>query len=432
MLIENIKLIFKKRTIGQAAYVYAGSVINGLSLFALNIVLARFLTQEHFAIFSLSVLVLSTVAEMSDFGLNGGLLRFAPYYIATNQASKLNQLVKIIWQWRLSLSVFLTIGCLLFAGPLSLYIFNQPQVRDYFAFAAFGIGGIIMLGFLATFLQSQQRFFYNASLQSLKGVLRLLLVLGLALFGIKNIYIYLAIYICVPWILFLMHYKVLPKDFRKTVINNDEKSALHAQLAKFSFWLTVASFTSIIAARVDQIMISRLLTLADVAMYTVAYQLIQFFPLIYSSIASVLTPKISALSDKAQLAGFVKKTFIWTSSLTVIVALFIYPSQYLINILFGAKYAQAMPVYLVLAYSLILNILAIPFSLTINVFNRTYLVALAGIFQIILSVVGNLILIPAYGVMGAAYTFALGIAASLLYSTICAIFLIKRTEVRIN
>ncbi len=432
MLISNIKLIFKKRAIGQAIYVYVGSIVNGLSLFALNVVLARFLTQDNFAIFSLSVLVLSTVAEMSDFGLNGGLLRFAPYYLATNQTNKLNQLIKTIWQWRVSLSIFLTAGCLLLAAPLSAYVFNQSQVKDYFAFASLGIGGIIMLGFLATFLQSQQRFFYNASLQSLKGALRLLLVIALALFGVKNIFVYLTVYICVPWVLFLMNYKVLPANFRKTTIDDEEKRILHNQLAKFSFWLTVASFTSIIAARVDQIMISRFLTLADVAIYTVAYQLIQFFPLIYTSISSVLTPKISALSDKVQLVAFVKKTFIWTLSLALIVALFVFPSQYLISMLFGAKYAQAMPVYLVLAYSLVLNILTVPFSLTVNVFNKTYLVAFAGIFQFALSIFGNLIFIPIYGVMGAAYTFALGIVASLLYSMVCAIFLIKRTEIRVN
>jgi len=102
-IVEWVKIIFKKRALHQTGYVAVGSLINGLSLFALNIALARALNHELFGIFSLSVLMLLTVAELSDFGLNLGLLRFAPYYLATNQLDKLKQLIKTIWRWRISL-----------------------------------------------------------------------------------------------------------------------------------------------------------------------------------------------------------------------------------------------------------------------------------------------------------------------------------------
>ena len=410
---------------------YAGSLVNGLSLFALNIILARSMSPSLFGIFSISILVLSTVAEMSDFGLNAGLLRFAPYYISTNQTDKLKQLIKTIWQWRVSLTIVLTLGGVVLSRPLAEYVFGQPQVAGYVAFASLGVGGVILLGFIATYLQAKQRFFYNASLQSLKGFLRLLIVGILALFGVDNLFVYLSVYIFVPWILTLTNYGVLPPDFRTVVVEDEVKNKLHSQLAKFSFWLTLSSLMSIFASRVDQVMVSKLMGLANVAIYSVAYQLIQFFPLIYNSISSVLTPKMSSLTDKASVVVFIKRTFKWVLLAAFAVSILIYPSQYLITLFFGQKYISSMPVYLVLAYSLMLNILVIPFSLAITVFNRTNLVALSGLLQLVVSVAANMAFIPIFGVMGAAYAFGLGIIVSLLYNMACAVYLIKKKDLTV-
>src|SRR3990167_4124484 len=122
---EWIQSIFRKRALHQTAFVTVGSLINGVSLLVLNIVLARALSQEAFGIFALAVLALSTIAEISDFGLNLGLLRFAPYYIATNQTDKLKQLVKTIWRWRVALTWIFTVGGIILSYPVARYLFGQ-------------------------------------------------------------------------------------------------------------------------------------------------------------------------------------------------------------------------------------------------------------------------------------------------------------------
>ncbi len=425
---ERIQSILKKRALHQTAFVTVGSLINGVSLLVLNIVLARALSQELFGIFSLSVLALSTMAEISDFGLNAGLLRFAPYYIATNQTEKLKQLVKTIWRWRVTLTWVLTVGGIIFSYPLAKYLFGQPKIALYLAYSFLGIGGVILLGFLATFLQSKQRFFYQASVQSLKGFVRLVIVVILAIFGVKNLFAYLSVYIFVPWVLFLMNYGVFPEKFRKTQIDKEVKSNLHSQLAKFSFWLTVSSLLAIAGGKIDQVMISHYLGLENVAIFTVAWQLIQIFPVLYGSISSVLMPKISGLQNKADLVVFVKRVFKWVLVGTIGVAIFIFPSQYLINFLFGQKYMAAMPIYLILAYGFLLNILAIPFSMAVTIFNKTHIMAIGAFFQTALLVICNLIFIPRYGIMGVAYTYIISLVGNFVWNTVWAFYLIKKKD----
>ncbi|TSC85034.1 MAG: Polysaccharide biosynthesis protein CapF [Parcubacteria group bacterium Gr01-1014_13] len=425
---ERIQSIFKKRALHQTAFVTVGSLINGVSLLVLNIILARALSQEFFGIFSLSVLALSTMAEISDFGLNMGLLRFAPYYIATNQTDKLKQLLKTVWRWRVALTWILTLGGIVLSYPLAKYLFGQAKIAPYLAYSFLGIGGVILLGFLATYLQSNQRFFYQASVQSLKGFLRLLIVIILALAGVRNLFVYLSVYIFVPWILFLVNYGVFPDKFRKVEVDQEVKSNLHSQLAKFSFWLTISSLMAIAGGKIDQVMISHYLGLEQVAVFTVAWQLIQIFPVVYGSISSVLMPKISALVNKTELIAFVKRVFKWVLVGTIGIALLIYPSQYLINFLFGQKYVAAMPVYLILAYGFLLNILAIPFSMTVTIFNKTHIMAIGAFFQLVLLVICNLVFIPRYGIMGVAYTYIISLVANFLWNLIWAFFLIKKKD----
>jgi len=427
-LVGRVQTILKKKALHHTSIVAAGSLINGASLFALNVVLTRSLSQDLFGIFSLSVIALSTVAEMSDFGLNLGLLRFAPYYIATQQTDKLKQLIKTIWNWRVNLAGILTILGITLAYPVAKYIFGQTEVTPYIAYSFLGIGGVILIGFVATYLQSSQQFFRQASVQALKGILRLLTVVVLAFFSVKNLYAYLSAYIFVPWLLFAVNYGVLPERFRQVTIDKEIKDKLHAQLARFSLWLTVSSLLTIGVGKLEQVMISHYLGLAEVATYTVAWQLVQAMPVVYGSINSVLMPKVSGLASKTELVAFVRRISKWILFGTIGIAVLIFPSQYLITLLFGQKYSPAIPVYLVLAYSLLFNVISIPFSLAITAFNRTHIMALAGIFQLILFTGSNYLLIPRFGIQGAAIAFAISNCTQFFWNVGWATYLVKNKD----
>lgn len=422
---------FKKASLHQVFFVYLGFLLNGTSLFLVNIFLGRILEKNLFGIFALSILVLSTVAEMSDFGLNGGLLRFAPYYIAQKEENKLKQLVKTIWQWRVWLSVILTCAGVVFSPFLAMYIFNNPEITKYLAFSFLGVGGVVLVGFTSTYLQARQKFLTNSLVQSLKGLLRLILVLVCYACGVQNVFIYLLIYIAVPWVLFLYSYKYLPNGFRVVEIEDETKRSMHAQLAKFSFWLTIWSLSAILASRIDQVMLSRLMGLDKVAVYAIAFQFVYIYSLILQSVTAVLMPKINGLQTKGELWLFSKRILLWIVPLILFLIPIIFISQYVVSYIFGAKYVESIPVYMVLSYSMLISLIGIPASLIITVFNKTKLVAYSGFLQLIVNLLLNIILIPRFGVMGAAYTFGLGVLVSLVYNLVCAIFLFKREKLSV-
>lgn len=423
--------LLRKKALRDVSLVYLGAILNSMSLFLINVILSRSFEKEWFAIFSLAVLALGTIAEMSDLGLNGSLLRFVPFYRQNNQPEKMKQVVKIIWRWRVSLSVILTLGGVALSYPIAKYIFNQPQITDYLAFSLLGIGGVILLGFVSTYLQASQEFFKNSLIQSLKGLLRLALTAIFVFSGLNDIYLFLLVYISIPWILLFVYYHVLPRDLEKTRIDAETKKQLHGQIANFSFWLTIWSLSAILASRVDQIMLSNLLGLEKVAVYTIAFQFIYLYSIGSQSITSVLMPKYNSLRSKEEIAALTKRLMKWLVPAILILFLVIPPSRHLITLVFGDKYADSIPVYLILSYSMAINLLNIPLSLIITTFNKTKLVAISGFIQLIINAGLNLLLIPKFGVIGAGLTFTLGIIFSIVYNSICSSYLIKREEIKI-
>jgi O-antigen/teichoic acid export membrane protein len=390
------------------------------------------LDQEWFGIFTLSILVLTTVAEMSDLGLNGGLLRFAPYYIANKQTEKLKQLLKLIWKWRIYLSLILTIGGIALSWPIARYIFNQVNLTPYIAFSFVGVGGVVLLGFVVTYLQAAQKFKSNSVINALKGLCRLAIVLVLIFCGINNLYLILSAYIYIPWALFFVAFKFLPQDFLRVNISEEDRKIIGKQLSGFSFWLAVWSLSSIIAGRIDQAVLSGLLGLSSVAIYAVAFQFIYFFSLGSQAITAVLMPKVNSLSDKKQL-----KQFLWMAAkriipIIIVGLILIYPSKYLILLFFGDKYMQSMASYVILGSAMLISFVSIPLSIGLMFFNKTKLVAVSGFLQLIANLVFNFLLIPILGVEGAAWTFFIGVIISIIYNMIVFIYLYKKESVVIN
>lgn len=425
---NRLRTLVTTKALQQTAFVYAGSLLNAASLFALNVLLARSLDQYNYGIFSLSILVLMTIAELTDFGLNASILRFAPHYIAQRENHKLKQLLFTVWRWRLSFTAVLTIGTIVTAPWVARLVLGQSAVSPYLMYSALGIGGVVLLGFVSTFLQASQRFYLNAALQSLKGLLRLGIVLVLYYCGVRTLFAYVSAYIVVPWLLGLWSMHTLPSDFRKVRLEDNDRKVIHNQVAKFSFWVTLSTFLGLLASRIDHVMVSHFLGLSQVAVFTVAWQFIQFFPLIYNAITAVLMPKFATAPDRASLGKMVRRTVRFVSVGVILALLYIYPSKYLIAWMFGEQYVSAMPVYMILAAGYALNIFIVPFSLVISVFNRTQLFVVTGVIQMVTTVVGNVLFIPTFGVIGAAYTFAVAMIVQLCVTVGIAAYLLKKKE----
>ncbi len=425
-MFQVLRNTFQLKAFRDVSVVYIGSFVNNVALFATNLVLARSTSQEAFGMFGLALLVLGAVTDLSDFGLNAAFLRFASYYYAQHEESKLKVLVKLMWRWRLFLTLCITLGGLLLSGVLARHLYHEEALTPYFQLAFLGVGGVILSAAISVYLQATQRFLAAARVNAIKGTLRFVFVAGLVFCGVLDLRLLLLAYITVPWLVTLGTLPQLPKGFSRTIIPSEEVAIMRQKLFSFSVWVMIWSFLIIIASRVDQTLISRYLSVKDVAIYSAGMQLIVFYTYMLQSLTTVLAPKMSAKATVLEMQTLLKAMYRKIIPLVICLALFIYPSKVFLPLLFGPEYAASMNVYVILSYSILLNFLALPWSLMISALNATKVLAIGGVLQLAITIGANMVLIPQFGVIGASFSFFGTVFLMNVYTVVAAEYVRRR------
>ncbi len=419
-----MKEFLQRDVIRHTMIVYGGSFINSAALFLANVIVARLLSVESMGVFTIALLTLGAVTEMSDVGLNAGLTRFVPVFEVHQSRAKLQWLFHTVRRFRIWFSIGITsVGCI-FSSAIAEHIFHRPEIASMLRISFLGVGGVILLGFAVTYLQASQRFVLSSTFNAVKGISRLLFVLALYVYGNTSVLVLLAGYILLPWALAVIAYSFIPQEVRKQIPSLDisEVQTLRSELFHFSSFMTLWSVVAIIASRVDQVMISRYMTLEDVALYGVAMQCTLGLSLLSQAITTVLAPRLHRLESFSDVQKLIRKTFLCLCPLLGVLFCIIYPTQWLLPIFFGESYRSAMHVYLWLMYSMAFTFISIPFYLLLTYFRKTHIIAYSALFQLALVIVLNTSLIPRFGLIGAGMTFALVTFLVQLYTMSFALY----------
>lgn len=187
--------------------------------------------------------------------------------------------------------------------------------------------------------------------------------------------------------------------------NTPGQMAALSELFRFSKWVMLSFIATSLISRLDVFMLSHYRNAGDVGLYAAAFQLATVFPLIIGAVSTVLLPRLSRLTEPAQIRRFVQRTL----SMSALIAAALLPillfSRELIMLLFGQRYVSSIPTFQILFVAFLIAILANPVSLTLYTLDRAWLITVTNFVQLVLTFVLNLILVPTYGSTGAAITF---------------------------
>lgn len=175
----------------------------------------------------------------------------------------------------------------------------------------------------------------------------------------------------------------------------------------------------------DTLLLGRFRSAEEVGVYSVLTTLLMPATIVSTSIGQMFAPRVSvedARGDRAALAAMLKRVTHWNTavSLPFFAALAVVPVALLS--LFGSAYAAGAAALAVLAIGQLLNTAAGPLGLVINMSGRQYLTMTNNALVAGLNVVGCLLLIPRFGMTGAAVSTA---------SALLLVNAIKLVEVRL-
>jgi O-antigen/teichoic acid export membrane protein len=183
-------------------------------------------------------------------------------------------------------------------------------------------------------------------------------------------------------------------------------SQIAKYLLKSSWPLIFVSAFSIIYAKIDQIMIKNILNAEAVGLYDSAVRLSELWYFIPTTIVVSMFPAI-VNSDKTSSEQFKKRIFrlalfliIFSVGVAIIVSLF---SNILIKTIFGTQFISAVPVLQIYIWSLVASSLSILIHQVLVIKNKIKTIAILTGSGMIINVILNIILIPPYGITGAAW-----------------------------
>jgi len=168
-----------------------------------------------------------------------------------------------------------------------------------------------------------------------------------------------------------------------------------------------------VSTYVDQLVVVLFLPPEDVGIYTVALSLGRILGTFQSAVTSVLFPSIAArdTQDVLQMVGLTVRVMIVVNSFAVIGGIIVGP--YVLELLYGPKFAPAISVFRILLVESIVSNAARTLYSVFSGTGRPGSVTLFEIAGICVSLVAMLVLVPRFGIDGAALSLLIASCARL-------------------
>ena len=417
------KNIIRTATFKQSQITIIGTLINGTLGALFYIFLARFLGPSDFGLLTIALTTLVLIADMADICTNTGFIRFLSSNLILNsdkpyRVFKLSLEIKL-FAWAISFLIIF-----LLAPFLAREVFHKEDLILPLKLAAFGVGGALLFSFATSALQVYQKYFLWSAVNILTNFLRLILILALGYYLTLNVTNGLLVYIILPFFGFFVTLFILPA--RKILAGKNEFS-LSKELFRYNIPVAIFTVIAAFSARLDTYLNAALLSAREVGIYGAANQMVAVMPQLVSALGLVASPKFASFQNNKQMLIYFKKFQFFVSGLCLLGILTIPVAVFLIPLLFGPQYVDAVLPFIFLFLAMIVFLFSIPVHHSIIFyFGRPDVFIWVSLGH--LTIIGGLgyIMISNFGIIGASITVLAGTTFNFLYPLFWLLIKLKK------
>lgn len=418
----SVRTVFK-----GGGIVFVGLVLElGISFIG-KLIIAQELGPVNYGSVSLGITTASIGSILLTLGFRQGIGRYLPR--CTNESERRSVLVAS-FRVAVPISVIIAILGVLVAPAVATHVFDDsslaPILRIFVVAIPFGVVMHLALGAV----QGSQRTLPKVAIQNVTyPSVRFLGVVVAVLFGLGSIgvsYAYLASYICAAaGGVYYLHTRTTLFDTGIGVESNTW------ELLSFSLPLVVSSAMSIILADLDMYMLGIFDGTGAVGLYNVAYPLANLLTVGIGAFGFLFMPVLSEIDtngNKEQMSNLYQLVTKWIvfAMFPLFLVLVTFP-EWTIRYTFGVEYIPSATALAVLALGFFGHTAFGLNKSALTSLGHTRLVMLDDAVVASCNVVLNFLLIPDYGLLGAAVATTLSYA---LLNTLYSFQLYWRTGVQ--
>lgn len=398
------------------------AVLSGYLLFYL---LAKKFGASGVGFFSFAWTLLMVSVVISKLGFDTSIVK----YIATFAAKKQPEFVTGIYLKSLKFivlsSIIVTAILLLFSGDLSLVFFKSLKYKTHIIYLALAVLPLTILNINAESQKALKKITLFSALQngSINLLLAIIFYLMLVTNYSNNYYSIVFALLLAISLLMIISFLFVAKNIGFRTYGNKLKLS-NKSLLKTTIPMLGSNSIFLIMSRTDILILTAFKTEADVGIYNTALKIASLTTVVLIAINTIAMPKYAELKEDAlKFKKFIKQTtfVIILASLPVFLALILFPDFFLQ--IFGHEFTAGRNVLIILSAGMFFGAFS---GSTINILNmagyekKAYNILL---FSAILNIILNFILIPAYGISGAAIATA---ATTILWNLAAVVVIYKK------
>ncbi len=417
---------YTKKVIRGATYLFIFSVLASFISYFTRIYLARNLTLEEFGLFFAVFSLFNFLVIFKDLGLGQAMVKFLSEFQANNEFNKSKTSIFIVTSIQLSLAFIISAFMIFFAKFLSENYFKNPE--------SFYLIIILSLWFFLSTIQGivfqvfyGLKYFFIFSLKDfIKNFIFILLLillfsLGFGLFSPALAWLFTTILLA----LFFFPLMLSKFNFFKYRLVNQ------FEISKKLFWFGVPliflTAGSLVIGYLDTLMLTYFRSLEEVGIYNVVLPSAMLLIFLGRSIALTIFPIGSELWIKNQkkklsngLSLMLKYSFLAVMPIALSLIIF---SDLFLKIFFGPEYIAGSLSFKILLVGVIFYIIAQINNSIISSIGMPKKVTKIVLWAALLNILVNLILIPIFGIVGAAF------ATTMSYMLVCFLSILEIRKV---
>lgn len=377
-----------------------------------QVLLARGLGAASVGVFGLAISVLNLSVLLCLFGLGSGVVRFVALYMG--QDDRLRAAGAIVAGLRVVLVISLVFTVLLIglADVVAADIYHMPELGPVLRLAALSLPCTVLMRFVIGAAAGLKHMALGAAVGQILfptvkviGLLAAVYLLGYGVLGASGAIVLSSIAGGVVAAVWMWRLYPLRGVGERPVL-------MTGALVAFSWPLFLTSVVDLAGRETETLVLGALGTSEQVGLYYVSWRAAIMLQLILAAFGTIFAPVMAELygrQEHGRLADLLKTVTKWgvTVCLPVFLVLFVLAED--VMRIFGEDFEGAAFVLRVLAISQLLNVAVGPVGRVLTMSGHPRLNLVNSIAVLVLSLGLDLVLIPRYGLLGAALAGAFGV-----------------------
>ena len=407
-------------------FLAGGRVIEFGSRFIITLLLARILGVQDYGLYVLSISAVTLFAGVAYLGLDQALVRYVAILSSRKDSAGLRGALQV--GFGVSAVAGAVMGAALYLGAAAIAegLFDEPRLTPLLRVLAVVLPFLVISNLLAATARGFRRMDYSAfAEQVVQSVARMVLLGAFALVGTLDVFVAAILFgvsdVAATITLIILLNKLLPI---RTVFQRGARRDVKP-IVGFAFPMWLSGLLLQFRRSILTLTLGGLSSVASVSIFAIAARVNDVGHTVLGSITIAVRPIVAQLHDREDQRGLshlYRTTTRWTFTLNLpfFLVMVLYPAALLS--LFGETFARGAPALTIMAIAELVNAATGVCQAMIDMTGRAKLKLANSILWTITLVASSAVLIPLWGVVGA--------ATAMLISTV-AVNLAAVVEVRV-